>query len=156
MNLLKVLVYLDDLIVFGKTLEKHQERLLKVLDRVQEVGLKISLDKCQFCQTKVKYVGHIVSDEGVAADPEKIEALSTWPRLTNLKTLWSFLGFCGYYYRFIQNYSSIVRPLTDITKGYDPTQHGRKPKNVKVMSIWMKGTHLEPGGTNHVLRHLRK
>lgn len=87
MNLLKVLVYLDDLIVFGKTLEKHQERLLKVLDRVQEVGLKISLDKCQFCQTKVKYVGHIVSDEGVAADPEKIEALSTWPRLTNLKTL---------------------------------------------------------------------
>lgn len=125
MNLLQVLVYLDDLIVFGKTLDEHEERLLKVLDRLQEAGLKISLDKCQFCQTKV---GHIVSAEGVAADPAKIEAVTTWPKPTNLKTLRSFLGFCGYYRRFIHNYSAIVRPLTDLTKGYGPTQHGRKPK----------------------------
>lgn len=129
MNLLQVLVYLDDLIVFGRTLEEHEERLLKVLDRLQEVGLKISLDKCQFCQTKVKYVGHIVSAKGVAADPDKIEAVTKWPTPTNLKTLRSFLGFCGYYRRFIHNYSSIVRPLTDLTKGYGPTQRGRKPKN---------------------------
>ncbi len=62
MNLLQCLVYLDDLIVFGKTLEEHEERLLKVLDRLEESGLKISLEKCQFCQAQVKYVGHIVSD----------------------------------------------------------------------------------------------
>lgn len=97
MNLLQVLVYLDDLIVFGKTLGEHEERLLKVLYRLQDVGLKISLNKCQFCQTKVKCVGHIVSVEGVAADPAKIEAVTTWPKPTNLKTLRSFLGFCGYY-----------------------------------------------------------
>lgn len=126
MNLLQVLVYLDDLIIFGRTLEEHEERLLKVLDRLREVGLKISIDKCQFCQPSVKYVGHIVSAEGVATDPAKIEAVTTWPQPTDLKSLRSFLGFCGYYRRFIANYSAIVRPLTDLTKGYAPTQRGKK------------------------------
>lgn len=95
MNMLQVLVYLDDLIIFGKTLAEHEERLVKVLDRLREVGLKISLDKCQFCQTEVKYVGHIVTAEGVAADPAKVEAVTTWPKPFNLKTLCSFLGFLG-------------------------------------------------------------
>lgn len=56
MHVLQVIVYLDDIIVFGKTLKEHESRLLKVLDRLQEVGLKVSLDECQFCQLKVKYV----------------------------------------------------------------------------------------------------
>ncbi|CAI5660481.1 unnamed protein product [Oreochromis niloticus] len=63
MHLLQVLVYLDDIIVFGRTLEEHEQRLLKVLDRLEEFGLKVSLDKCQFCQSQVKYVGHIVSKD---------------------------------------------------------------------------------------------
>ncbi|KAK3547816.1 hypothetical protein QTP86_031795, partial [Hemibagrus guttatus] len=70
MNMIRVLVYLDDLIVFGKTLEEHEERLLKVLDRLKECGLKVSIDKCQFCQPQVKFLGHIVSASGVATDPE--------------------------------------------------------------------------------------
>ncbi|CAI5678658.1 unnamed protein product [Oreochromis niloticus] len=126
MNLLQVLVYLDDLIVFGRSLEEHEERLLKVLDRLEEVGLKLSLDKCQFCQPKVKYVGHIVSAEGVAPDPSKVEAVTKWPVPTDLKSLRSFLGFCGYYRRFIASYASIVRPLTELTKGYAPTQRSKK------------------------------
>lgn len=64
MNFLEVLVYLDDLIVFGRTLEEHEERLLKVLDRLEEEGLKVSLDKCQFGRTSVTYVGHVVSQDG--------------------------------------------------------------------------------------------
>ncbi|KAJ8385586.1 hypothetical protein AAFF_G00184480 [Aldrovandia affinis] len=127
MNLLQVLVYLDDLIVFGKTLEEHEERLLKVLDQLQEVRLKLSLDKCQFCQPKVKYVGHIVSADGIGTDPGKVEAVTT----TDLKSLRSFLGFCGYYRRFIANYSAIVRPLTELTKGYAPTQKGKKQAKEK-------------------------
>lgn len=117
---------MDDLIVFGRSLEEHEERLLRVLDRLEEVGLKLSLDKCQFCQPRVKYVGHIVSANGVATDPEKLEAVARWPQPTDLKSLRSFLGFCGYYRRFIANYSAIVRPLTELTKGYAPTQRGRK------------------------------
>ncbi|KAF7646900.1 hypothetical protein LDENG_00180850 [Lucifuga dentata] len=128
MNLLQVLMYLDDLIVFGKSLEEHEERLLRVLDRLEEVGLKLSLDKCQFCHPRVKYVEHIVSVEGVATDPDKVEAVTKWPMPTDLRTLRSFLGFCGYYRHFIANYSSVVRPLTELTKDYAPTERGKKPK----------------------------
>ncbi|RXN34850.1 Retrovirus-related Pol polyprotein from transposon 297 [Labeo rohita] len=121
MHLLQVIVYLDDIIVFGRTLEEHEERLLKVLDRLQECGLKVSIDKCQFCQSQVRYVGHIVSAAGVSPDPAKIEAVTRWKMATDLKTLRSFLGFCGFYRRFIKDYSAIVRPLTELTKGYPPT-----------------------------------
>lgn len=118
MHLLQVIVYLDDIIVFGKSLEEHKECLLKVLDRLEEVGLKIFIDKCQFCQPQVRYVGHIVSEAGIATDLEKVEAVKRWKQPTDLKSLRSFLGFCGYYCRFIANYSAIVRPLTELTKAY--------------------------------------
>lgn len=85
--------------------------------------------KCQFCQPQVSYLGHIVSVEGVATDPSKVEAVKTWPQPTDLKSLRSFLGFCGYYRRFIEDYSAIVRPLTELTKGYAPSQ--KKHKQVK-------------------------
>ncbi|KAK7918879.1 hypothetical protein WMY93_010163 [Mugilogobius chulae] len=128
MHLLQVIVYLDDIIVFGKTLEEHEQRLLKVLDRLEEYGLKVSIDKCQFCQSQVKYVGHIVSEAGIATDPEKVAVVKNWPEPTDLKSLRSFLGFCGYYRRFIASYSTIVRPLTELTKGYPPTQKQNKNK----------------------------
>uniref|UniRef100_A0A8C1GXL0 Gypsy retrotransposon integrase-like protein 1 n=1 Tax=Cyprinus carpio TaxID=7962 RepID=A0A8C1GXL0_CYPCA len=131
MHLLQVIVYLDDLIVFGRTLQEHEERLFKVLDRLEEFGLKVSIDKCQFCQEKVKYVGHIVSAAGVAPDPEKVEAITRWKMPSDLKSLRSFLGFCGFYRRFIKNYSAIVKPLTDLTRGYPPVK-GRKDTTSKV------------------------
>lgn len=97
MHLLQVIVYLDDLIVFGHTLEEHEERLFKVLDCLEEFGLKASTDKCQFCQEKVKYVGHVVSASGIAPDPEKVEAVTRWKMPTDLKSLqsffWDFAGF---------------------------------------------------------------
>lgn len=80
LNLLQVLVYLDDLIVFGKPLEEYEERLLKVFARLKEVGLKQSFDKCQFCQSRVKYMGHMISADRVATDPEKVNAVTNWPR----------------------------------------------------------------------------
>ena len=87
MNLLQCLVYLDDIIIFSHSLEEHEKRLFKVLDRLEEYGLKISLDKCQFCQPQVKYVGHIVSVAGIATDPEKIRAVAEWKQPTDLKSL---------------------------------------------------------------------
>lgn len=131
MNLLQVLVYLDDLIVFGKTLEEHEQRLLKVLDRLEEFGLKLSIDKCLLCQPQVKFLGHIVSASGVATDSEKVSAVTHWKKSADLKSLQSFLGFCGYYRRFIQNYSAIVCPLTELTKGYPPTQQKKKDVSKK-------------------------
>lgn len=92
---------------------------------LEECGLKVSIDKCQFFQPEVKYVGHMVSAEGIAADPEKIEAVTKWKQPYDLKSLRSFLGFCGYYRRFIKGYSSVVRPLTDLTKGFPPAGKGK-------------------------------
>lgn len=125
LNLLQCLVYLDDLIVFSRTLEEHEERLFTVLERLEDYGLKLSIDKCQFCRSDVKYLGHVISAAGVATDPEKIKAVAEWEQPTDLKSLQSFLGFCGYYRRFIGNFSAIVRPLTDLTRGYMPTRKGR-------------------------------
>lgn len=128
MNLLEVLVYLDDLIVFGATLEEHEQRLLKVLDRLKEEGLKLSLDKCQFCQPSVSYVGHIVSQDGVSTDPKKTEAVTTWPRPTTVTALRSFLGFCGYYRRFVKDYSKVAFPLNQLLSGYPPNAKRSKKK----------------------------
>lgn len=126
MHLLQVIVYLDDLIVFGRTLEEHEERLLQVLGQLEEYGLEASIDKCQFCQPQVRYVGHIVSAVGIAPDPEKVKAMSHWKMPHDLKSLRSFLGFCGFYLRVIKNYSAIVRPLTDLAKGYPPVKGQNK------------------------------
>ncbi|KAL7866135.1 hypothetical protein SRHO_G00113820 [Serrasalmus rhombeus] len=117
MNFLEVLVYLDDLIVFGKSLEEHEERLIKVLDRLRDEGLKLSLDKCQFGRTSVTYVGHIVSQDGISTDPSKIEAVSAWPKPQTVSELRSFLGFCGYYRRFVKDFSRICRPLHELLQG---------------------------------------
>lgn len=125
-HLKEVLVFLDDLIVFSNTLEEHETRLIHVLSRLREYGLKLSPDKCKFFQTSVRYLGHIVSSDGVKTDPEKVQALKTWPRPQNLKELQSFLGFSGYYRRFVKDYSRIVKPLTNLTAGYPPRRKGVK------------------------------
>lgn len=95
MNLKEVIVFLDDIIVFSKTLEEHEARLLKVLNHLKEYGLKLSPEKCVFFQTSVKYLGHIVSKNGVETDPGKVEALKTWPVPCDLKSLRIFLGTSG-------------------------------------------------------------
>lgn len=73
LNRKEVLVFIDDLIVFSKTLEEHETKLMQVLKRLREFGLKLSPEKCKFYQTSVKYLGHIVSQNGVETDPSKVE-----------------------------------------------------------------------------------
>lgn len=114
-HLREVLVFLDDLIVFSKTLEEHEVRLTNVLNCLRENGLKLSPEKCRFYQTSVHYLE-------VEWKPQKIEALKTWPIPQTLKELKSFLSFSGYYRRFVQDYSKIVKPLTNLTVGYPPTR----------------------------------
>ena len=100
LNLKEVLVFIDDIIIFSNTREEHEQRLFKVLQRLKEYGLKLSLEKCKFFQSSVRYLGHIVSANGVETDPAKIEALKTWPQPKTLKELRSFLGFSGYFFFF--------------------------------------------------------
>ena len=86
-----LLVYLDDIIVHSDTIADHLKRLERVFQKLREHGLKIEAEKCQFFQSRVKYLGHVVSAAGVATDPAKTEAVSQWPTTRTLKDLRSFL-----------------------------------------------------------------
>lgn len=107
-------IYLDDLIIFSRTFEEHLARLRQIFDRIRQYGLKLSPKKCSFLMNKVKYIGHIVSEEGVQADPDKVDKVRKWPTPKNPEEVRSFLGFVGYYRKFIENFSKIARPLIDV------------------------------------------
>ncbi len=154
MHLKEVVVFLDDLIVFSDTLEEHERRLLRVLCRLREYGLKLSPEKCKFFQTSVKYLGHIVSSSGVETDPEKVAALKTWPVPKNLKELRSFLGFSGYYRRFIQDYATIVKPLNDLTSGIHHFERAVKSRKRKTTTI--PRNLLGAVGLRVVSKHLKR
>lgn len=106
------LVYLDDIIVTGKTFEEMLSNLRKVFDRLKGVGLKLKAKKCCLFAKKVTYHGHVVSAEGVA----KTAAVEHWPVPTNVTEVRSFRGLCSYYRRFIKDFSSITKCLHTLTE----------------------------------------
>ena len=126
-----VFVYLDDIIVFGKTAKEHEEKLFQVLDRLRQFGLKLSPTKCKFFRSSVKCLGHVISTDGVSTDPSKIEAVRSWPVPNTARELKSFLGFTGYYRRFVEGYSSIAKPLNELTAGCDLTKRRFSKKQKK-------------------------
>jgi transposase InsO family protein len=107
----KCLIYLDDVLIYGKTPEEHHERLKAVFQRIREANLKLSPSKCTFFQKEVEYLGHVISDEGIKTSPSKVEKVSKWPSPKNAEEVRSFLGLCGYYRRFIKDYAVLVAPL---------------------------------------------
>ena len=110
------LLYLDDIIVFSKTFEDHVEQLSQVLTRIGEAGLKVAPKKCHFFQSEVMFLGNIVSKEGVATDPSKIQCIANWPQPKNVKEVRQFTGLCAYYRRYAQNFSEIARPHHKLTE----------------------------------------
>ena len=103
------LVYLDDVIVLGTTFQEHLSNLKLVFERIREAQLKLKSSKCFFLKHKVQYLGYIVSDAGVQPDPAKIEKVATWATPCTTKEVQQFLGFAGYYRRFIQDFAKIAR-----------------------------------------------
>ena len=110
------LVYLDDVIVYGKTFPEHIGRLEDVIKRLGEAGLKLSPKKCQLFKHEVTFLGHVVSSEGIHTDPEKIRAVTSWTRPTNVRDVRGFVGLCSYYRRFIEGFSTIAKPLHRLTE----------------------------------------
>ena len=120
----KCLIYLDDILVFGSTLEEHNARLEAVFDRIREANIKLSPSKCKFLQSEVVYLGHVISGDEVKTDPDKINAIKNCSPPESFKELKSFLGLCGYYRRFIRNYSDIISPLESLcNKGNEKGSH---------------------------------
>lgn len=98
-------VYLDDIIVFGRTFLEHLSCLDEVLSKLCAANLKVKLSKCNLFSTQVKYLGHIISAEGIRADPVKVENVREWPGPKNLTEVKSFVGLASNYWRFVKGFA---------------------------------------------------
>lgn len=109
-------IYLDDLIVFGKNLIDHNKNLVKVLQRLRHVKLKLNPSKCDFLRKEILYLGHVISESGVSPDPEKIHAIKNFPTPHDAQSTKRFVAFANYYRKFIENFANIAAPLNYLTR----------------------------------------
>jgi hypothetical protein len=111
-----VLAYVDDILVYSKTFTEHVRHLDIVVKKLTQAGFTLNADKCKFCIKEIKFLGHVISQAGVAADPTRINAILNYPRPRNQKQLRQFLGTCNFHNRFILKYSEYVAPLLSLLK----------------------------------------
>jgi hypothetical protein len=109
-------VFIDDILIYSKMLEEHEEHLRKVLERLRSEKLYAKLEKCEFWLDSVSFLGHVISGKGVAVDPEKVKAMVEWTRPTSVFEIWSFLGLAGYYQHFIEGFSKLLGSLTALIR----------------------------------------
>src|ERR1700688_2441709 len=110
--------YVDDVLVYSEgTLAEHREHVRKVLRRLQEAGLQLDIDKCEFEVQSTKYLGFVIeAGVGVRMDPEKVKAILSWEAPRSVKGVQSFIGFANFYRKFIQGFSDVVRPMMSLVK----------------------------------------
>ena len=111
-----VVVFIDDILIYSKNEKEHEEHLRIVLETLREQQLYAKLKKCDFWMKNILFLGHVISEKGIAVDPEKIEAVISWKAPRNVTEIKSFLGLAGYYRRFIEGFSKIAKPMTGLTR----------------------------------------
>ena len=107
-------VFIDDILIYSRTTEEHDKHLHLVLQCLQENKLYGKLSKCSFYQSRIHYLGHVISSEGISMDPTTVEAIVEWPTPTSVKDVHSFMGLAGYYRRFIKGFSKISNLITKL------------------------------------------
>jgi len=112
-----VLVYIDDILIYSRSLAEHRRHVAEVLQRLRSHHLFLKAEKCTFHQPSVHFLGYIIDHSGVRMDERKVTAVREWPIPSTIKELQRFLGFANFYRRFIQHYSSITGPLTNLLRG---------------------------------------
>ncbi|CAA7021052.1 unnamed protein product [Microthlaspi erraticum] len=110
-----VIIFIDDILIYSKTKEEHQQHLKKVLERLRDQKLYANFSKCRFWKREIGFLGHRVSEQGISADPEKIEVIKGWPTPSNATEVRSFFGLAGYYRKSVNGFSSIAKPMTKLT-----------------------------------------
>lgn len=113
----KVFCYLDDIVIISETFEEHISLLIKVFEKLSYAGLTINFEKSVFFKNELKYLGYVVNEHGLCADPKKIEAILEYPIPSSRKEVRRFLGTCSWFRRFIPNFSTIATPLNKLTGG---------------------------------------
>jgi transposase InsO family protein len=118
MDLLDVIctAYLDDILIYSEDELQHEAHVKQVIERLRTAGLQADIKKCEFNVKRTKYLGFIVSTNGIQVDPEKVKVIAEWPYPRTVKGVQSFLGFCNFYRRFIRDYSKVAAPLTQLTR----------------------------------------
>jgi hypothetical protein len=111
-----VVVFIDDSLIYSETMEEHEEHLRVVLERLRQQKLYAKFSKCEFWMEKVAFLGHVLSAEGIAVDPSMVESVTKWEQPLNVTDVRSFLGLAGYYRRFIENFSKVAKPMTELLK----------------------------------------
>jgi len=111
-----VVVFIDDILIYSKTKKEHAEHLRIVLTRRRDHQLYAKFSKCEFWLDKVHFLGHVLTAEGVAVDPGKVEDVLCWKPPTTVHEVRSFLGMAGYYHRFISDFSRVAKPITILLK----------------------------------------
>ena len=145
------MVYLDDILVIGRTFPDHLRNLSRVFGRLREAGLCLKPAKCHFAAQCVEYLGYVVTGQGISADPKKVEAIMSFPVPQDVKAVRSFTGLASYYRRFIPSFSKIAAPLFALTKkdapfcwdscsqdGFETEESHDSGSRVGVSTVWLR------------------
>jgi hypothetical protein len=111
-----VVVFIDDILTYSKSLEEHEDHLRSVLQRLRDKQLYAKFSKCEFWLDKVIFLGHVISKDGILVDPKKVEAVVNWERPTSVHEIRSLLGLAGYYRRLVKGFSKLSGPLIALTR----------------------------------------
>jgi len=111
-----VTAYIDDILIYSSSLSEHRKHVRMVLERLRDAGLQCDITKCNFHVSEVKYLGLIITRDGIKMDPAKVAAIQEWESPRNIRDVRAFLGFTNFYRRFIAHFSKVVKPLVELTK----------------------------------------
>ena len=109
-------VYIDDVLIFSRTLEEHLQHLRLVLERLKKAGLKLKPSKCHFLRESVEYLGHLITPEGLKPNPKQVKAVVEFPVPESVTNVRQFLGLTSYYRRFITQFAKVAAPLHALTR----------------------------------------
>jgi hypothetical protein len=112
--------FIDDVIIFGNTIEEHASRLSHILERFERTNLQLQRAKCKFAQPQVEYLGYIASKDGIRASPDKTKAVKNFPVPKNVKEVRSYLGLASFYRRLVPKFAQIAKPLSELLRSDAP------------------------------------